>query len=344
MRESTRKYIKELEDWFSRSQNILLVCHTNPDGDAIGSMLGLYHYFRLSGKDCMMVSPSPLQQFLTWLEDADKIMVAERNLSDVEAVVEKTDLIVMLDFNHLSRLGLMEDTIAMAAAPKVLIDHHPDPSIKADLRISEPRFSSTAELVFDLVSHLNGSELFEPGFIEALYVGMMTDTGNFSFGSYDGGTLRVVAGMLENGLRKDYISDMVYDNFSADRMRLKGYALSQKMVVLHEYRTAYIVLTEAELKSFNHAVGDTEGFVNLPLSIRGIDFSVLFLEKRDHVKLSLRSRGKIDVNSVSKRFFNGGGHRNAAGGKDSLPVEKALERFRKILDEIKVELTAGNES
>ncbi len=335
MRKSTGKYIKELSEFLTASENISLVCHTNPDGDAIGSMLGLYHYLTQKGKDCHMVSPSPLPEFLLWIKGADEIIVYSDNREEAEKQFRKSDLLVMLDFNHPARLGRLKFIDDYSFERKILIDHHPGPEVKADLVISEPKFSSTAELVYDLITHIEGKDFIYKAFSDAIYVGMMTDTGNFSFGTYDGETLRIVSTMLDNGLKKGDITDLVYDNFTADRMRLKGFALSERMVVLPEFRTAYIYLSKEDLKRFNHKVGDTEGFVNMPLSIRNISVSVLFIEKDDHIKLSLRSKGDFSVNDFSRKYFKGGGHQNAAGGKSQLGLKESIKYFETLLPLIK---------
>lgn len=336
MRQSTGKYIKELSDSFAASENISLVCHTNPDGDAIGSMLGLYHYLIKRGKNCRMISPSPLPEFLLWMDGAKDIIVYGHNQQKANKFLSSSDLLVMLDFNHPSRLGAAEFIHNLSFKKRILIDHHPVPEVKADLIISEPKFSSTAELVYDLVTHIEGDDFIYSPFSDAIYVGMMTDTGNFSFGTYDGETLRIVSTLLDNGLDKGKITELVYDNFSADRMRLKGFALSERMVVLPIYNTAYIYLSQEDLKKYNHKVGDTEGFVNMPLSIRDIDMSVLFIERDDHIKLSLRSKGDFSVNDLSRKYFNGGGHKNAAGGRSQMGLIECVDYFESLLPLIKL--------
>jgi len=336
MRESTGKYIKELSESLETAGNISLVCHTNPDGDAIGSMLGLYHYLNEKGKNCSMISPSPLPEFLCWMDGVSKILVYSNDNKAVDKALEKTDLLVMLDFNHPARMGKLKAIQDLDFERSILIDHHPIPEVRAGLVISEPGFSSTSELVYDLITHLEGGDFVCEPFSDAIYVGMMTDTGNFSFGTYDGETLRIVSTLLDNGLKKDKITDLVYDNFSADRMRLKGFALSERMVVLPEYKTAYIYLSRDDLKRFNHKAGDTEGFVNLPLSIKDVNISVLFIEKKDHIKLSLRSKGSFSVNDFSRRYFKGGGHRNAAGGKLMLTLMESVSYFESLLPSINI--------
>lgn len=331
MRQSTGKYINKLSDFLEQAENIAVVCHTNPDGDAIGSMMAMYHYLLDKGKKPEMVSPSDLPDFLKWLNKSSEIFVYDSNSEKVADVLAGADLHILVDFNSMSRTGSLETELNRQEKPRILIDHHPQPDVKADYIISEPAFSSTAELIYDLVSHLEKDSYRNPDFIEAVYTGMMTDTGNFSFGTYDGETMRIVGALLESGLRKDYITDMVYDNFSVGRMRLKGFALAERMVVMEDISTAYIYLSRDDMNRFNHAVGDTEGFVNMPLSIAGIKISVLFLEKDDHLKLSLRSKGDFSVNDLARKYFNGGGHLNAAGGRLEMPLRDGIKYFESII-------------
>ncbi|TFH38911.1 MAG: bifunctional oligoribonuclease/PAP phosphatase NrnA [Bacteroidia bacterium] len=331
MRKSISKYIKELSKYLDDSANIVLICHINPDGDAVGSMLGMYHWLRSRKKSVTMISPSQLQEFLKWMPGAGDIVNYENNPGTAIKHLKSADLVILLDFNDTSRIERIWPLIEGSGKSVILIDHHPVPNIKADLVISEPGISSTAELVYELVSQVENRKFNEIDFIESVYVGMMTDTGNFNFGPFDGETLRNVAGMLDSGLRKDYITNHIYNNFSAGRMRLTGFALSERMVVMPHFHTAYIYLSKADLDRYNHVTGDTEGFVNMPLTIDGIIFSVLFIERNDHIKLSLRSRGEFDVNTFASEYFNGGGHRNASGGKSSLEMEDCLGWFESLL-------------
>lgn len=331
MRQSTGKYIKELSKFLAKAGNISLICHTNPDGDAIGSVLAMSHYLRSKNKICNIIAPSALPDFLSWMQGADDICIYSKNKELAREYLRGADLLLMLDFNSPSRLGNMQEELIDLSCNKILIDHHPGPDVDADMIISEPKFCSTAELVYDLVSHLDNRQYKDKNFVEAVYVGMMTDTGNFSFGSYDGDTMRIVGSLLENGLPKDYITDKVYNNFSADRMRLKGFTLAERMIIIEELNTAYIYLSRDDLDRFNYAVGDTEGFVNMPLSIKGIRLSVMFIEKKDHVKLSLRSKGNFSVNDLAREFFNGGGHINASGGRLDMSMEDSINYFKSVL-------------
>lgn len=213
-----------------------------------------------------------------------------------------------------------------------MIDHHPNPETDVDLLISEPGISSTAELVFSLIRDIEGDYYMDNEFIEAIYVGMMTDTGNFSFGTFDGDTLRQVALMLDEGLDRDAIMSNTYDNFSISRMRLKGFATYERLVFREEYNAAYIYLGREDLDRFNYKVGDTEGFVNIPLSVKGIIMSALFTEKEDHIKVSLRSKGDFNVNTFAAKYFEGGGHINAAGGRYDGTMKECLSYFEKLLE------------
>jgi bifunctional oligoribonuclease and PAP phosphatase NrnA len=199
--------------------------------------------------------------------------------------------------------------------------------------ISDPSKCSTSELVYELITELNGGKFIDKAFAEAVYVGIVTDTGNFEHGSYSSRTFRIVADLLDTGIRKEKILNLVYNNFSSDRIRLQGFALNQRMVVLPEYQTAYIYLSKNDLKSYNHVKGDTEGFVNMPLSIKGINFAVLFIEKENFIKLSFRSRGQFPSNEIASRYFSGGGHLNASGGEYFDTLENTIAYFLKVLSE-----------
>ncbi len=327
------KYTKEISNLFSSSGNILLVCHVNPDGDAIGSQLALYHYLKARGRHVDLMAPNYLQEFLKWMDGADNINIFIKDRRRCRKLIELADLIVMLDFNQSSRLGEAEKLVNASGAKKVVIDHHLDPQDIADLIISDPTKCSTSELVYELISEIDTSQFMNRQYAEALYVGIITDTGNFEHGSYTSRTFRIVADLLESGLDKFGILNLIYNNFSSDRMRLQGYALNSRMVVLHEYKTAYIFLTKEDLKEYNHIKGDTEGFVNMPLSIKGIHFSALFIEKDGFIKISFRSKGQFPSNEFSSQYFNGGGHLNASGGEYFDTLENTITFFLKVLKE-----------
>jgi bifunctional oligoribonuclease and PAP phosphatase NrnA len=327
------KYTKELSKLFFDSENILLISHINPDGDAIGSQLALYHYLKAKGKNVEMLTPNYLQEFLKWMTGADLIEIYIRDRKAGRKLIRKADLIVMVDFNQSGRLGEAEEFVLASGAKKVLIDHHLDPAEFTDLVISDTTKCSTAELVHELVCNINGERFISKPYSEALYVGIVTDTGNFEHGSYSSRTFRIVADILDSGIEKEKILNLIYNNFSAERLRLQGYALNKRMVVMPEKKTAYIFLTKDDLKEYSHVKGDTEGFVNMPLSIKGIEFSAMFIEKDGFIKLSFRSKGQFPSNEFASRYFSGGGHRNASGGEYTDTLENTINYFLKVLNE-----------
>jgi phosphoesterase RecJ-like protein len=332
------KYTKELSELFESSDNILLVSHINPDGDSIGSQLALYQYLTYRRKKVEMMCPNNLQEFLKWMHGADQIKIFIRKRKKCIRLIEDATLIIMIDFNQPNRLGEAEKYIVGSSAVKVIIDHHLDAHEFANLLISDPSRCSTSELVHEMVTIMNGEPFNDKFYSENIYVGIITDTGNFVHGAYSGRTLRIVAGILESGIEREKILDVIYNNFSADRMRLLGLALNKRMTVLNDYKTAFIYLTKQDLSDFNHVKGDTEGFVNLPLSIKGINFSALFVEKDNFVKLSFRSKGNFAVNEFASRYFSGGGHLNASGGEYYDTLDNTIKYFLKVLEDNAVNL------
>jgi bifunctional oligoribonuclease and PAP phosphatase NrnA len=325
------KYTKELSKLFSGSENILIISHINPDGDAIGAQLALYHYLNDSGRKVGMIAPNNLQEFLKWLPGAEMIEVYIKDRKKCNALIDSADLIVMVDFNQPGRLGEAEEHVMNSAAKKLIIDHHLDPDGFPDLIISMPEICSTSEIIHEIVKSLSDGKYMTLPYAEALYTGIITDTGNFEHGTYSAETFRTVADLFEAGISKDRIINLVYNNFSADRLRLQGFALNQRMVVLPGLHSAYISLSKDDLKTYNHVKGDTEGFVNMPLSIKGIHFSTLFIEKDGFIKLSFRSKGKFPSNEIASLYFNGGGHMNASGGEYSDTLENTIAYFLKVL-------------
>ena len=325
------KYTKELSKLFSASENILLICHINPDGDAIGSQLALYHYLRSTGKKVDMLSPNFLQEFITWMDGVEEINIYTKDRKKGNQIIENSDLIVMLDFNQPSRLGEAEKKVMESSCQKVIIDHHQGSGSFADLFISDTSKCSTSELLHGIICILNNGIFNHLGYSEGIYVGIVTDTGNFEHGTYTGDTFRIIADLVDSGIDKNRIFNLVFNNFTAERMRLQGFSLHQRMILLPEYRTAYIYLTKDDLEKFNYKKGDTEGFVNLPLSIGTVDFSALFMEKKGFIKLSFRSKGKFSVNDFARDHFSGGGHVNAAGGEYFDTLENTLAHFLEAL-------------
>ncbi|HNR42126.1 MAG TPA: bifunctional oligoribonuclease/PAP phosphatase NrnA [Bacteroidales bacterium] len=327
------KYTKELSKLIASSDNILIICHINPDGDAIGSQLALFHYLTSKGRHVDMISPNNLQEFLKWMPGADQIRIFIRQRAECIALIKQADLIIMTDFSHPGRLGEAEKYVISSGAKKVIIDHHLDPADFTDLTISDPSKCATTELVYELITLMDGVPYTDNKFSECIYVGIISDTGNFDHGALTGRTFRIVADLLDNGINREKMINVVFNNYSADRMRLMGLALNKRMVIIPELKTAYIYLTRRDLTDFNHVKGDTEGFVNLPLSIRDIVFSVLFIEKENHVKISFRSKGNFPVNKFASEYFSGGGHMNASGGEYYENLDNTIAYFLRILND-----------
>jgi phosphoesterase RecJ-like protein len=332
--------LQEIGEIFERPTKSVLFTHINPDGDAIGTMLALYWFLTLMGHKVSMIVPNEIPIFLEWLPGCNNILIVGKNLEQSRKAMKGAELLICVDFNEPERLDQLKNEFLESKAVKVLIDHHPGPKDFTDLVISIPEAGSASELVYNLITETGHKDMVDRKIAVCLFVGIMTDTGCFSYNSSNPETYRVVADLLEKGIEKDEIYRLVYDNYSADRMRLLGFGLNKKMIVIPEYRTAYIALTGEELAYYNHVTGDTEGFVNFPFSIKGIIVTALFLEKEDYIKISFRSKGNFEINKFSEKHFNGGGHKNAAGGEVYMSLEDAVKTFVKLLPLYKKYLAA----
>jgi bifunctional oligoribonuclease and PAP phosphatase NrnA len=310
---------------------IAVVPHSNPDGDAIGSAYALANLLRNAGKNVKIVTPNDYPSFLGWLNGEVEILNYRKNKSVAKNYLQDCSLIFFVDFNEPGRLDEMKKVLQWVKGKKILIDHHPDPVNFCDYTISEPTYSSTAELIFDVIKGIGWESFMDKRSAEALFLGMMTDTGSFSYGTSRPGLYLALSSLMTYGINTEAIHSLVYDNFSVDRFRFMGYCLQHKMVILPEFRTAYIAITDNELKMFNFVPGDTEGFVNLPLSIQNIVFSALFMERDAYVKASFRSKGSFPVNTFSALYFAGGGHVNAAGGESKMSLNEVIELFTQLL-------------
>jgi bifunctional oligoribonuclease and PAP phosphatase NrnA len=321
-----------LNEWLlTNVKRSVMIPHINPDGDALGSAFGLNRVLQNAGIESHVMSPNSYPTYLNWLDRNAGALIYENNRKLCEKVIDETDVIFFLDFNDIKRLGKLADYLGKISKPIVLIDHHPDPELKADWIFSDIEVSSTAELVYDFLEETGLIRFLDNESSEALLSGIMADTGSFSHNSARPGMYRIAGKLIEMGADKEKISNYLFNNFSEKRMRLLGYCLSQKMEIFPNEHSALIWLTKEELKEFDFHPGDTEGFVNYPLSIKGIVFSVFFMEMADIIKVSFRSKGNFATNEFSAAHFNGGGHRNAAGGEIKLPMPEALNLFRKVL-------------
>lgn len=317
----------------SEHRNIVLVTHENPDGDAIGSAIGLGEVLKNYGHDVKIAVPNAYPEFLKWFSSGIEILVYERKRNQVKNILENAQILICVDFNEPKRVARLHKKLLAFTGTKILIDHHPHPVDFCDYMISEPEYSSTAELVYDVVSRTGMEEYLNHDAAEALFAGIMTDTGSFSHNISRPNTFRVVARLMEFGIKTEKIHAAVYHNFSAHRMQLLGYTLNCKMEVFPEYRSAVMWLSLEELEKYKFKPGDIEGFVNYPLSIGNIVFCALFVEKKEYIKVSFRSKGSFPANEFSKTHFSGGGHRNAAGGEIKVSLEEAVDKFRQLLRE-----------
>jgi len=315
-------------------RRIVLVGHTNPDGDAIGAMLAWGRVLETEGHRVTYIVPNRFPSFLDWMDGASKILVFKDSPDPCVNATTEADVIFSMDFNQPQRLEALGEVIASnTMATKVLIDHHLAPPPTFDILFSRSDLSSTCIIVYAIIWELYGLEAITKPVAEALYVGIMTDTGNFSFGKLSPELFHAVAHLVEKGINIHEINNNVYNSYSEGRMRLLGYVLSSKMRIIESCRTAYFALSEGELRRYNFQIGDTEGFVNFPLIIKGLHMSAMFVQTRRFIRVSLRSRGDVDVNLFARRYFEGGGHKNAAGGKSFDTVEQTVERFRKAVYE-----------
>ena len=325
--------VDHVEKWFERADKIVIVSHVSPDGDAIGSSLGLYHFLNSQDKTVHVIVPNAFPDNLKWMPGAKDIIQYNRYKEFADKLIEEADVICCLDFNVLKRIDEMEEAVKNSPARNMLVDHHLGPGDFARITISHPHIASTSELVFRLICQLgNFNDISQEG-SECIYCGMMTDTGAFTFNSNNREIYLIIGELLSKGIDKDEIYRNVYNNNSEARLRLKGYVLCEKMQIFPQFKAALITLTREEQNRFHYMKGDTEGLVNIPLSIKDICFSVFLREdtEKDMVKISLRSEGTFPCNQVASEFFNGGGHLNASGGEYFGPLEEAVTLFKQAL-------------
>ena len=319
-------------------KRIVIIPHVNPDGDAIGASLGLNDTFLNAGFESRVIVPNDFPVYLNWLGSDGIPLIYDQNTGLCRSLIDSADVLFFLDFNDSKRLGKMEEYLSTKNIPVILIDHHPNPQIKAEFLFSDTDVSSTAELVYDFIEAIGMLEYLSPLGSSALLTGIIADTGSFSHNAFRYSTYRIAGELINRGAEKERINESLFNNFSEKRMRLLGYCLSEKLEIFPQYHSALIWLTAKELKKFDFHSGDTEGFVNFPLSIKGIVFSAFFMEKNDMVKISFRSKGNFPTNEFSGTHFSGGGHPNASGGETKLPIEDALKLFRSLLPAYSTEL------
>ncbi len=323
----------------SEPQKIVIIPHKNPDGDAIGSTLALWHYLKNRGQNAQIIVPNDFPKFLKWMPGQDEIMNFEKENSQSKALINEATIIFTLDFNHLGRIAQMEPVLIRSDATFVMIDHHQAPADYAQYMYSDVLMSSTCEMVYNFIEFLGDEDKITPEMAICLYTGIMTDTGSFKYSSTTSRTHRVVANLIDKGAENTKAHNLVFDTNTPNRLHLLGCAL-KNMVILEEYNTAYITLSQDELDTYGFQKGDTEGFVNYGLTLHGIRFAVIFIENREEgiIKISFRSEGEFSVNEFARKHFNGGGHTNAAGGRSDIPLKETAEYFVSLLKEYKTQL------
>ena len=317
-------------------KNIVILSHTNPDGDAIGSSLAWGEALRKKGHRVTCIVPNKYPYYLDWMAGISELVIFKTDSEGraIKAVAE-ADMLFCLDFHTLSRLDepLSRVIAQNSSAKRVLIDHHLNPSESFDVMFSHPEASSTSYLVCNIITALWGAESISAAQAEVLYVGMMTDTGNFSFSNLTPALYRTIATLAETGINIPQIYNNVYNSFTEGRARLFGYTINRKMRFMRKGTVAYMSLTEDEMRRFWFQQGDSEGFVNYPLTVKKMRMSAIFIEHKDFIRVSLRSRGAVDVNLFAGRYFEGGGHHNAAGGKSFVSMEETIARFEAAVEE-----------
>jgi phosphoesterase RecJ-like protein len=324
---------------------VVITTHHKPDADALGSSLAFYNYLIAKGHQVKVISPTDYPRFLFWMHGQNEVMVFNdpKQTALATSLIADADLICCLDFSALSRINEMGPFIGEAKAPKLLVDHHLNPEDFAKYVQWDSHAAATCELIFDLIVALGDTSLINKEIAECLYAGIMTDTGSFRHPVTSAKVHRTIASLIECGADNSRVHKLIYDNSNESRLRMLGHILLNRLVVLHEYATAYIAITRDELKTFNSLTGDTEGFVNYALSIEGIVMAALIIDRTEAVKMSFRSTGSFSVNKFARDNFEGGGHANASGGKSDLSLDETIAKFLSLLPQYQEELLQVSE-
>lgn len=329
-----KENLEILKEYFSAPKNIVVLSHTNPDGDAIGSSLSLKEVLSNRGHNVHCILPNAFPYYIAWVPGASEIIIERNNQEEAAQYTTEADIIICCDVSSTSRFDEFSKVVdANTRAKRVLIDHHLNPDQNFDVVISCPEASSASYIMFNVICDLFGKEAIDAKIGTQLFVGMMTDTGNFSYSTLTPDLFRSVATLVEAGIDIPAIHNSVYNSFTEGRARLFGYAIDKKMKLILNGTVGYMSLTMAEMRRFWFKQGDSEGFVNYPMTIKKVKMSALFSEQNGFIRVSLRSRGDIDVNIFARRYFNGGGHKNAAGGKSFTSMAETIERYINAVNE-----------
>jgi bifunctional oligoribonuclease and PAP phosphatase NrnA len=332
--------VKQIFPLLAEPRRVVITTHQKPDGDAMGSSLGLYNFLIQLGHRVTVISPTNWASFLNWMPGTKNVLDYERHTDEADKAIADAEWIFCLDFNTLGRTKKMEDKLSNSTAQRILIDHHQEPQAdKFAYGESDTSKSSTCEMVYDFIADSGYADKINTAVAECLYAGVMTDTGSFRFAATTAGVHRMVAVLKEKGLDHVPVHEALYDNFLENRFRFIGNVLLNRMEVFYEYNTALIAIPQADLIKYNIKTGDTEGLVNYPLSIQGIKLAAIIIDRGEERKSSFRSKGGFDVNSFARKYFNGGGHFNAAGGQNKETLEEVVAMFLKAMKENKEQLS-----
>lgn len=328
--------ISKLKEVIATPKKVVITTHRNPDGDALGSSLGWKMFLEKKGHEVTFISPTAYTSNLSWIPGTSTTVECEnsKDRKSCDATIASANLIFCLDFNALTRLEALGSSIANSSAYKVMIDHHQQPESFADLPFSNTKYCATAEMVYDIIADLGELDLIDADIAECLYTGLATDNGFFQFNNTTPNAHMVAAGLLAKGARPDYVSEKVNNIFRETRLRFFGYCLHEKLKLVNDGKVAYMMLSQPEIKKFSLQSGDSEGLVNYPFKIEGVQVSVYFSEEPDRIKISFRSRGEVDVNTFARTYFEGGGHRNASGGKSTLSLAETEKKFLEAISSI----------
>lgn len=332
--------LANFQEWMNRYTNYVIVTHVSPDGDAIGSSLALFHYLIEKGKNARIIVPNSFPDFFRWMPMVHSIVQYDIHKKQADLLIEQAEVVCCLDFNTLKRIDTLGEALTRVRARTLLLDHHPFPDPDFDITFSHPEMCATAELVFRFITALGSLDDISWNCATCIYTGMVTDTGGFAYNSSRSEIFVIVSQLLDKGINKDFIHRRIFNSNSEGRMRLMGHTLCSKMKLYPELQTALIWLTQEELKQFGYTKGDTEGFVNLPLQIRGIVFACFLREDKTMIKVSLRSVGTFSCTEFASRIYNGGGHRNASGGEFYGTMGEAIAQFEEGLEEFRPWLVA----
>ncbi|MEJ2003799.1 MAG: DHH family phosphoesterase [Cyclobacteriaceae bacterium] len=336
--------IKAFKALLETPQQVVITTHHKPDADALGSSLALRSYLIGLGHEVHVISPTDYPDFLKWMDGNDEVIIYNENREEESAkLVEDATLIFCLDFSSLHRINELGEEVRASAAKKVLIDHHLQPEEFADFVQWSTQAAATAELLYELICDLGDRDKIDKSIAEALYAGIMTDTGSFHHSNVTRNVFRICGELVELGADTARVSKLVYDTNSIDRIKFLGFALSERLTVLPELKTAYFAISADDLKKYHSRTGDTEGLVNYALSIEGIIFAAVIIDRTEAVKMSFRSIGDFSVNTFARKHFGGGGHKNAAGGKSTDTLEETVTKFESLVKDYEKELTSTTE-